>query len=51
MCCSIEAHYFLLFRIGFPELMSAVGMMNIIYSPLLLILGKVAKPDPERNVR
>ena len=38
------------FRLGFPELMSAVGVLNILYSPLLLLLAKVSKPDPEINV-
>ena len=37
-------------RIGFPELMRAVGILNIVYSPLLLILHKVAKCQQHQNV-
>jgi hypothetical protein len=38
------------FRFGFPDLIRGVGILNIIYAPILLILGPVVNSKAKDEV-
>ena len=37
-------------HVGFPVIMRAVGLLNIVYTPVLLFLARVATPENEDKI-
>ena len=36
--------------VGFPAIMRAIGLLNVVYTPMLLFLMKVSRPEDENGV-